>query len=449
MTQARDYIASLGGQIGATSGSSSISVWRHMTQDEYVYGTVDNEWLRDGYYGGRTEIFQRHVYGTPMENQPKGENIKKSDCCNSDIRGYDINSMYPFCMMADYPEYLMEDRRFEKAKGMAEVTISIPHDLFVAPLPYRHNESLCYPVGVVRGVWTYDEIRFAETLGSKVLEIHKAYGCNALVRPFDEFILTLYEKRKASTSESEKLFLKVVMNSLYGKISSKSCITRTVSRHSLLQNGSKRLEEVKWIDHQRGLLDFYGKPPPYVNVCWGSMITANSRILLAKYMLKVPKEKLIYCDTDSVYCVDHQLAESKELGGMKLEHSAREMLVVQPKSYMIDQEHKKNKGEFEAFYKAKGVPKAKKDDDGRIVVDFAKQYIEEGFTQFQQPIRFRQSLNSKRGVVNQWVTNSKRRRSEYTSKAFSGGFYHPRVIGKQMELFPSKQIAGKKQKQPK
>jgi len=453
MTQARDYIAGLGGKIGATSGSSAMSVWRFMTDDEFVTGPHDTPWMRKGYYGGRTEIFRPHTL-SPVIRDAQGrltyhENWGKIDRSKDrpwdgdeaellrlemqhkvwvnreqTIRGYDINSMYPFVMLNDFPEYLMEDPRFEKAKGMAEVTISVPSDLFISPLAYRAaGGELLYPVGVIRGVWTYDEIRFAEKLGSKVLKVHKAIGCNALVRPFDQFINTLYNKRKQTDNEADRLFLKVLMNSLYGKLASRNEVTRTVSRFNLLNKNPKRIDEVKWISYHRGLLDYKTPQQPYVNVVWGAMITAYSRILLAKYMLKVPPEKLIYCDTDSMYCINYELPESKEIGGMKLEKKASYMAVIQPKAYQLDD-----------FSKAKGVPKAKMNDKGEIEVDFARQYIEEGFTEFQAPIRFRASINSKRGKANQWVQHSKGRRTTYSSKTLSGDRYLPPVIGEQLDM---------------
>ena len=409
MTMARDYIASLGGQIGATSGSSAVSVWKYMTESEFCTGAVDTPWLRKGYYGGRTEIFRRNTVCEP------GQKL---------IKGYDINSMYPFCMLTDYPEYLVKDLRFEKAKGMAEVTISVPQDLYVAPLVYRDAKTrLLYPVGIFRGVWTYEEIRRAEKLGAKVIKVHDAMGCNTLVRPFDQFIHTLYNRRKVSTSESERLFLKVLMNSLYGKLATKSTITRTVSRYNLVKSKSRRMEDVKWISYHRGLLDFQTPPPDYVNVMWGAMITANSRSLLTDYLDAIPAEKLIYCDTDSVYCLDHELPISNELGGMKLEKEANTMKIVQPKAYQLDD-----------FYKAKGVPKPRADGKDGIKIDFAKQYIEEGFTEFQAPIRFRASLGSKRGTANQWVKHSKGRKTEYGAKRLSGERYFPPVISQQMDL---------------
>lgn len=405
MCKARDYIASIGGKIGATSGSSSVSVWRSMTEDEFCLGPIDNPWFRQGYFGGRTELFATQ---------------------GSDVRGYDINSMYPFVMLNDFPEYVVEDKTMIKAKGMAEVTIHLP-EMTVAPLVYRDPDGrLTYPIGLFRGVWTYDELRFAEKLGGKIQKIHKAYGGNSLLRPFDQYINTLYSKRKASTDESERLFLKVLMNSLYGKISAKNVISRAVSRHTLINNKSTRLDEVRWINHHRGLLDYTTPPQKWVNLIWGSMITAYSRILLTKYLLKVPEGQLIYCDTDSIYCSSHQFETSSELGGLKLEKEAKIMRVLQPKCYCLDDD----------YFIAKGVPKPRTSEDG-LVIDFAKQYIEEGYTEFNAPIRFINSLRSKRGKANQWVTMKKARRSEYKHKTLSNGRYYPPVLGMQLDLFKS------------
>lgn len=449
MTQARDYIASLGGRIGATSGSSAMSVWEFMTDGEYLTGPIDTPWLRKGYYGGRTEIFRPHTECRPvftsdghlqyltldgqtlksdrtkaelslMERQGKIQHIVREE----KIAGYDINSMYPFCMMNEYPETLTDDPGMNRGKGMAEVTIQIPLDIFVAPLPHRtFNDELWYPVGIFRGVWTYDEIRQAESMGSKVMKVHKAVGCNVMVRPFNQFIETLYLKRKRSTDDAERLFLKVLMNALYGKIASRNQVTRMVSRYKLMKSNPDRIDDVKWVTYHRGLLDYFTPQQPYVNVCWGSMVTAYARLLLLKYMLKVPPDKLIYCDTDSVYCLDHDMGDSKELGRMKLEKRAGIMTVVQPKAYRID-----------GYYRAKGVPKPKLDENGKVIVDFARQYIEDGLTEFQAPIRFRASINSHRGKANQWVQHSKGRRTNYQSKRLSGDRYVPPIIGEQLQL---------------
>lgn len=445
MTQARDYIAGLGGQIGATSGSSAMSVWKYMTENEFCTGPFDTKWMRQGYYGGRVELFRPQTLGTmsgemrqlgpdeewhfiyPVGGKRHYKGGEMMPVMAEDIRGFDINSMFPFCMLNDFPEYTMEDERMNKAKGMAEVTLSVPRDCFVAPVVHRGaGGELLYPVGVFRGVWSYDEIRLVQQVGGKVLKVHKAIGSNSCIRPFDQFIETCYAKRKASTNDAERLFLKVLMNSLYGKLASKNQVTRTVSRYNLLQKDSKRMDEVKWINYQRGLLDYFTPQQDYVNVVWGSMITAYARNLLTKYMMQVPPEKLIYCDTDSIYCQNYDLPVSNELGAMKLEKKITVFEASQPKAYRIDD-----------YWKAKGVPKPREVEgtDGKMVkIDFARQYMVEGFTAFEAPIRFRASINSKRGKANQWVPHSKSHKTGYKAKPLAGDRYVPPVLAEQLRL---------------
>lgn len=472
MTFTRDYLLTLGGEIGATAGSSAMSVWMAMTGGEFLTGPFDTPWLRQGYAGGRTEIFRRHTEGEllydaqgkpVMCQQPEPVKIEKellhADTLNNlitnesipkskpmlgqdrkdSIIGYDINSCFPYCMLSEFPMLCNDDPGIDKTKGMAEVTITVPTDMYVGPVFWRDDKDrLVYPVGRFKGIWTYDEIRFAESLGCKVQKVHRAIGSNYCERPFDEFILTIYKKRKESKNQSEREVLKVVMNSLYGKLASRSTITRVVSKHTMLKSGSKRITDVQWIDHNRGLLDFHTPQPRYVNVLWGAMVTANARILLTKYLIQVPPEKLIYCDTDSVYVNDYELPLSSELGGMKLEKRAKVMTVVQPKAYRLDD-----------FYRAKGIPRPKMGDNGQILIDYAKAYMEEGLAEFEAPIRFRESLRRadvQKGLAkaNSWVPRHKARKTEYNAKKLFNNRYFPPVIGEQQELFSAATVSGKR-----
>lgn len=465
MTFTRDYVERLGGRIGATAGSTAMSVWRYMTEDEYLLGPIDSPWLRAGYYGGRTELFASKaegpvIYGAdgqpemhwyaedalpeweeedqlghlrrppPDKDRPHGRWELTRE---KTIKGYDVNSMYPYCMLSPFPIVTAEDPSFTKFKGMIECTVSVPHSEFVGPLPWRDDgKRLVYPVGVFRGTWTYDEVRYAQSRGTQIIKIHKAVGGDSCERPFDEFINVIYKKRKESTNPAEREVLKVILNSLYGKLASRSSVTRVVSRYELIKKGhTKKLEQVKWIDHNRGLLDFHTPPQKFVNVLWGAMVTANARILLTKHLNACPPEKLIYCDTDALYVNNHELPLSTELGGLKLEKHAGVMKVIQPKAYQIDE-----------FFRAKGVPRPKTGDDGQILIDFSRQYIEEGLAEFQAPLRFRASIGSKRGKANQWIKQSKGMKTKYSAKKLSGNRYFPPVIGLQGDLFTSSTSKG-------
>lgn len=400
MTRARDFIAGLQGRIGSTAGSSAMSVWRSMTQDAYLLGPVDNDFYRASYYGGRVEIFKSHAVGQ--------------------ILGYDVNSMYPFVMLNSFPEYLSEDKRMNALKGIADVTIEVPNGSAVAPLPYRSKEGrLLYPVGRFRGVWTYDEIRNAEAAGAQIQKVHCALGGSVLCRPFKEFIEQLYALRMTARDDSEKLFVKTIMNSLYGKFASKNEMTRVVSRYQMTVNRDPRINEVLWISRERGLLTYRTPPQNYVIVPWGAMITSYARLVLYSYLRQVPPDQLMYCDTDSVYTSGgFKFEESSQLGGLKLESRRNYMYVPQPKAYQLDD-----------FYKAKGVPQRRTDEHGNLSRDYAREYIEGGWTCFDAPVRFRESLRRTDGVkANTWITKTRGRVSEYKNKTRRADRYFPPTL---------------------
>jgi hypothetical protein len=114
------------------------------------------------------------------------------------------------------------------------------------------------------------------------------------------------------------------------------------------------------------------------------------------------------------------------------------MIINQPKVYRLDD-----------AYLAKGVPRPRYDDQGRIIVDNAKEFFEKGETTFQAPIRFRASLTSRRGKANQWVEHSKSHKTDYKAKKLANDRYMPPVIGEQVEMFSISEMKGQKTKKHK
>lgn len=429
MTRARDFISAMGGEIGVTSGSSAVSLWKAMGGVPFLDGPYDNDYFRSGYSGGRTEIFRMKVPDDEI------------------VRGYDINSMYPTVMLYDYPVMpLQEDSKMRYEKGMATVTIDVPTDLVVAPLVYRDktNNRLIYPVGHMKGTWTYDEIRFAESVGAKVRKVHEAYGSDECCRPFTEFITTLYDKRKQTTDRSHSLFLKVMMNSLYGKLASKNEVEEVILYHTVMKKCPHLVDEINWVvPFEYGLIKKTKRQKsPYVNVMWGAMVTAYSRILLTKYLMQVPPDDLVYADTDSIYCINFEFQTDRELGGMKLEKERYGWDSPQLKVYRHGD-----------FYRAKGVPRPRpynseehtdpryiklvknKQGEPVQVYDYAHEFIETGRTTYKAPIRFKDSLRSKRGKANQWVKTTKGINGTYDKKRIRDDWRClPPIFGEQFEL---------------
>jgi hypothetical protein len=147
----------------------------------------------------------------------------------------------------------------------------------------------------------------------------------------------------------------------------------------------------------------------------------------------------MYCDTDSIYVEDHLMDTSNELGGLKLECEEHGMDILQKKLYRHGDK-----------YVAKGVPKPKKDKEGKILKDYAKEFFESGSTTFVAPVRFRQSMIMKNNSANQWIEWKKAIRTEFKEKPFSNGRYYPPVIGQQMTLpmvgITAKSTKGKQKK---
>ena len=158
----------LGGQVGITAPSTAMQLFRrkfigrngvperiyrhqhwHECDDKRCTGCA-HDWIRRGYYGGRTEIFRM-----------RGENLKY----------YDLNSSYVAAMRKDMP---IGDRYVEMGGidwrrhpsrggywgGFAECTVYIPPGCPVPPLPSRAKKTgkLVFQTGRFTGVWSLEEL---------------------------------------------------------------------------------------------------------------------------------------------------------------------------------------------------------------------------------------------------------------------------------------------------
>ncbi len=158
---------------------------------------------KEAYYGGRVELFKAH-------------NEKEF------VPYTDINSLYPAMMLREFPGPLSpwdyaKEKDFPKF-GVARVKIEIPKMRF-CPLPFRRDDgSIVYPYGTLTGVWTVHEIHNAWLRGARVLEVYECLGTNEGSKPYETFVLQMYDERMNSNSDAEKLFFKLLMNNLYGRL---------------------------------------------------------------------------------------------------------------------------------------------------------------------------------------------------------------------------------------
>lgn len=359
-------IVALGAEMRMTAASTALDLFRRKYLRQANMAIPQPRWdcmveSRLSYYGGRTEDF---VKGT-IEN----------------VWDYDVTSMYPGAMVEiEYPypspeKFLKREYPPESCleyEGFAKCRIKVPY-MHIPPLPFRQGPKLIFPWGVLTGVWTHLEIRYAISIGCEVEEIEWSYFNPRTFNPFKEYVLDLFAKRmayakdKMATEEVIKLFL----NGLYGKFAQNFLTEEQAEELGVLIKKSggtfKRIEdaapdEIEYTaaNHPDYLAKGFAinkavpKLKAFMNPILSSYTTARARVKLHEMMIRGAKEgaEILYVDTDSIYCTKPLsfAVPHKELGLLQQGKQYREMLIVGPKSKRLIRQDGK------VVSTAKGVP---------------------------------------------------------------------------------------------
>jgi len=392
-----------------TLGGLCVKVWKSWGGENCH---DSNALSREAYYGGRVELFKP---------------------CNESKRivWTDINSLYPFVMQKPFPAMLEDCGKKLKKHGVARIRVNVPKTA-LAVLPYRNDAGrVVYPWGRFVGVWTVPEINAAKANGTKVEKVFESWGTDDEIRPYGTFVQKLYRQRLSSKSEAEKLFFKLLMNNLYGRLGTSGTIGRTV-----WQTEKNRFDGVPY---GTKVLVSYSMPlSEETNWAHAAYVTAYGRLELLSYMQRIGAENMIYCDTDS--CIFDSpdgvppFKTGSALGAMKVcqrcsvcqdafphfppcKHSTGidywdGCETFAPKLYRVNQS-----------FKAKGVPK-----------HLAKKFIATGSAEFDLPFKMREAMrffdrkNARKLSV--WRRVSKSRREKYDRKHLIGNRFYPcKVLG--------------------
>jgi len=73
-----------------------------------------------------------------------------------------------------------------------------------------------------------------------------------------------------------------------------------------------------------------------VNLVWASYITAYARLHLWKQMKRIGFNRIIYCDTDSIFTTKRFMNTSSELGELKREVKMKNITIFRAKSYITE-----------------------------------------------------------------------------------------------------------------
>jgi len=293
-----------------------------------------DEFVRNGYFGGRTEIFKPLFLA---------KNEKEKIFC------FDVNSLYPTVMARNsfpnkFKKWAMTWEDFNKEEfGYWKCEVEVPEDCYFPVLGVTHtdenkNTRFIFPTGKFSGTWPSCELKYAISQGTKITKLKRGAIFHDGGDFFKPFIDYLYDKRLKAKAEKDAvgdIMCKLLMNSCYGKTG-----IDVFGKENLVlcEDGDFNVEfEIPLGNDLFACL----KPvsvkleKTFNNVAIAGWVTALARIHLHKEVfMKAGKGNVYYGDTDSCYSTK-KLPTGKALGDLKEEYSANEAVFVLPKTYYV------------------------------------------------------------------------------------------------------------------
>lgn len=405
MSQVQDkLLEEFGVSLGVSLGQTSSRIYADRFTPVRGFKSYNNPDILNSFYGGRTEIFKVGTHEEPVTDA-------------------DIHSAYPHAMRSQaYPDcrHLRKSSIDDAEHGVGKFTVHVPESPY-PPLPWRSSTGRIYfPTGKFSGWWTYAEMRFALSLGCRILKEHPGVGTSYSIFPFSSFVDTLYEKKKASEAALLKspdsnearfhlAFYKIMLVSGFGKLIQHK--PDGVLSYEKPAAGSEDVNRVGPFWSSRTPLL---RAPPMSNYLWGTHIPAFGRIHLLQQILKAEKSgaRNLYCDTDALmYSGEAALDFGPGLGQLS-QKKYDAAYFRQAKGYVLCQ--KQGAEYVPVKVAAKGVP-----------AEHGLDFIARGMAAVMKPVRLRHGLVRAAGVatdleraegLNAWSQVERHMRSEYLKR---------------------------------
>lgn len=316
----------LGGEVGMTAPSTSMKLFRRRflgrdgtpsriarfahwpdCKQKATCAGCSHEWVRRGYYGGRTEMFK--AYGEKLHY-------------------YDINSSYVAAMHEDMPvgdrhvTDKLDWKMADKHAGFVECSVDIPPDCKLPPLPHRSKETgkLMFPTGKFTGVWSTEELALLDDpyVQGRITNVKRVvwFRKKPVFKNMVETLWSLRDKTREDYDEGLSAMAKLMGNSLYGKFGMKVERTSVVFSHipeeetcflckepvpaggGLCDNCEGSKPAMKEPDgdvwYQRKVVD-----APYIIPHIAAHITALARVRIWRFMKAAMEAggEVFYCDS--------------------------------------------------------------------------------------------------------------------------------------------------------
>lgn len=333
--------ADLGG-FRLSRAAQAYGAWRHRFMQHRIY-CHDDEEVRDleqqAYTGGRVEAYRiGEVLGGPFS-------------C------YDVNSMYPFIMSRyrlpgkciDYHTDLNPDDAagiLERFSVIAEVTLDTDAPLYA----YRMGGKLVFPVG------RFDAFVCTEGLRQALLRGHlvavkriAAYTDSILFRKYVDYFYELRQTAKETGDSITNRMAKLLMNSLYGKFAQKRPV---IVSDSIIEGDDYSREEILDSVTGRAIIktrmfhrEIETEGEEAVKgavIAIPAHITEYGRMLQYEIQEKIGRDRILYCDTDSIFVDDDAVrsipypVEPGTIGALSKKWSTARLFIYGAKDYETD-----------------------------------------------------------------------------------------------------------------
>lgn len=344
------------GNFSLSRAAQSMAAFRHrfMTTQILIHQEKDIRELEGrAYFGGRTEAF--------FIGKPKGGPFVQLD----------VNSMYPFVMkwrpmpcalndVLDNPS--LEDCKWILRDRLVVADVELETDVPIYAL--REEEKILFPIGRFRTCLCSQGMREAIARD----HLRKVYRLLTYTPGFlfEAYVDHFYDMRKEAKRTGDRVkdsTAKLMLNSLYGKFGEKRpastnrspCDPALYSREEIYDTVDDVNTFVTCLLGTR-TEEIGQEYSPRSVVAIPAHVTEYGRMMLWSIMEKIGREKVLYCDTDSIIMRASDLDSVKdtidatELGSLKIDAEYNALEIFTAKDYQTD-----------TVRKLKGIPKNAKE----------------------------------------------------------------------------------------
>lgn len=323
--------------LNLTQASAAMRYWKQISEQEIpaITGQDGVEYydlFKPYYYGGRVECFRKGVI-------------------EGNFAVADITSAYPFAMQEYHPfgrTYMSVEKHKLKGVALEGPSFYDVHCVSAGAFPYRNEEEgLEFPNDGIARTYRVTGWELIAALELGLLKRWRVTSCYrfAELNSFKTYIQHCWQERKAAIDakdDANKLFYKLLMNSLYGKFAADPRNYGTfkiyareyepviLSEKHEIETGERFAGYMgPWILTEAPLSDGEQR---FYNVATSASITGYVRAYLLRSMHQC--EGVLYCDTDSIAAEDvSRLNFGENLGDWAIEGEFDKAAIAGKKLY--------------------------------------------------------------------------------------------------------------------